>query len=129
MKTGQRSVGPAHLRVRQCSALPEHLRAKTREIVSLEVPASKQNQGYATTLMHKVCREADAANITLVLWPQMFGDNIAMSNGQLIGWYSRSFGFWPIQQDPVLMARLPHSTPKILELKPLDAALLKEKHQ
>ena len=59
MRTGNRSVGPAVCRVRQSNQIPQHLRSKVRELVKLEVPADKQGQGYATTLMHSVCREAD----------------------------------------------------------------------
>lgn len=120
MQTGKRRVGPATLRIRQCEALPQHMRAGTRELCALEVPAAEQGNGYATTLMHKVCREADAAGIVLVLWPQPFGD-IALSRGQLIEWYESRFGFAPIQSDPVLMARLPGATPRILGLRPTAA--------
>jgi N-acetylglutamate synthase-like GNAT family acetyltransferase len=123
MITGIRRNGAASLYVRQCTALPEVMRAKTREVAKLEVQESKQNQGYATSLMHKVCREADEAGLMLVLWPQPFGDNIRLSKQQLIEWYEREFGFMIIQPHPVLMARLLYGTPKKLALKPLTASL------
>ncbi len=130
MPTGERRVGPASLRVRQCVALPLHMRTNTREVVNLETDAAEQHKGYATTLMHKVCREADAAGMVLVLSPQPWGDNINLSQGQLIDWYQRSFGFQPIQTEPmVLMARMPGSTPRLLSLKPVTQALQKEKTQ
>lgn len=130
MPTGERRVGHATLRVRQCEALPLHMRPKTREIVNLETKFEEQGKGYATTLMHKVCREADAAGLVLVLSPQPWGDNMNLSQAQLIEWYQRSFGFQPIQTEPmVLMARMPGATPRILTLNPVTEALQKEKTQ
>jgi len=126
--TGERKVGPARCRVRQCTALPERMRPKTREVVDVEVPFGEQGKGYATTLLHKVCREADAAALVLVLSPQPFGDNINLGKEQLEQWYERSFGFSVIQRSPmVLMARLPHATPRMFKLQPVTEALFKEK--
>jgi GNAT superfamily N-acetyltransferase len=128
MPTGERRIGPASLRVRRCTALPEHLRAKTREIVDVETLFAEQGKGYATTLMHKVCREADAAGLVLVLSPQPYGDNINLSKQQLTEWYERSFGFAIIQHEPVtLMARMPGATPRMLQLNPITEAMQKEK--
>jgi hypothetical protein len=130
MPTGERRVGPARLRVRQCTALPERMRAKTREIVDVETPFAEHGKGYATTLLHKVCREADAAGLVLVLSPQPYGDNIDLSKDQLIDWYERSFGFAIIQHQPMmLMARMPGATPRLLSLNPVTEALQKEKTQ
>lgn len=127
MKTGDRSVGPAKLRVRQCPALPPALQKTTREIVNVETPFAEQGKGYATTLMHKVCREADAANLVLVLTPQPYGDNINLSKQQLEEWYARSFGFHVIQREPMtLMARMVNGTPQALQLTPVTEALYKE---
>lgn len=128
MPTGERKVGPARCRVRQCTALPERMRPKTRGVVDVEVPFEEQGKGYATTLLHKVCREADAANLVLVLSPQPFGDNINLSKEQLEQWYEHSFGFQVIQRAPmVLMARMAHGTPRMLQLNPVTEALVKEK--
>ena len=128
MITKDHSVGAAKLRIRQCSALPAHLQRTTREIVNVETPFAEQGKGYATTLIHKVCREADAAGITLILVPQPYGDNINLSKQQLMEWYERSFGFHVIQEHPVtMMARMVNGTPKALELKPINAALFKER--
>lgn len=128
MPTGERKVGAATCRVRQFTAVPVHLRDHTREVVNLETKAEEQGKGYATTLMHKVCREADAANMVLVLTPQPYGDNINLSEQQLAEWYARSFGFQVIQVEPmVLMARMPGSTPRMLQLNPVTEAIQKEK--
>lgn len=130
MPTGERKVGPARCRVRQCTALPERMRPRTREVVDVETPFEEQGKGYATTLLHKVCREADAANMVLVLSPQPFGDNINLSKEQLEQWYERSFGFQVIQHQPmVLMARMPGATPRMLQLNPVIEAIQKEKTQ
>lgn len=128
MKTGDRSVGPAKLRVRQCPALPPALQKTTRELVNVETPFEEQGKGYMTTLIHKVCREADAANLVLVLSPQPWGDNINLSKQQLEDWYARSFGFHVIQREPMtLMARMVNGTPQALQLTPVTEALYKER--
>ena len=128
MKTGPRSVGAAALRIRQCPALPPKLQKTTREVVNLETAFAEQGKGYATTLMHKVCREADKAGLVLVLTPQPWGDNMNLSAQQLEDWYARSFGFCVIQTVPVtLMARMINGTPKLMELAPLTASLYKER--
>lgn len=128
MKTGDRSVGPAKLRVRQCPALPPALQKTTRELVNVETPFAEQGKGYMTTLIHKVCREADAANLVLVLTPQPYGDNINLSKQQLEEWYARSFGFHVIQREPMtLMARMVNGTPQALQLTPVTEALYKER--
>lgn len=128
MKTGERSVGAASLRIRQCPALPPKLQKTTREIVNLETTFAEQGKGYATTLMHKVCREADAAGLVLVLTPQPYGDNINLSKEQLMDWYERSFGFHTIQTDPMtLLARAPGATPRILALNPISESIYKER--
>ena len=127
MKTGDRSVGPAKLRVRQCPALPPALQKTTRELVNVETPFAEQGKGYMTTLIHKVCREADAANLVLVLTPQPYGDNINLSKQQLEEWYARSFGFHVIQREPMtLMARMVNGTPQALQLTPITESLYKE---
>lgn len=130
MKTGDRSVGPARLRVRQCPALPPALQATTRELTNVETPFAEQGKGYMTTLIHKVCREADAAGLVLVLTPQPHGDNICLSKTQLEEWYARSFGFHVIQREPmILMTRMVNGTPQALQLTPITEALFKERTQ
>ena len=95
----------------------------TREIANLEVPAGQQRRGYATTIMHKVCREADAAGIVLLLWPAPYGDT-GMSLEQLAVWYADEFGFAAIQSEPMLMARMPDGTPRKLRLLPVVEAIV-----
>lgn len=123
---GERTVGPARLVLR----LPQVARGdgslrNLRELAELE--CTEQRKGYATTLVHMVCREADKHGYVLMLAPQPFGDHIAMSMRELQDWYAREFGFMEFQASPVLMARLPGSTPSKLVLKPLDASLYQAK--
>ena len=122
MDTRDHTLGPASCRVRQTNAVPLEMRASIRELCNLEVPAAEQGKGYATSLVHKVCREADAAGIVLVLWPQPWGDHIAMSRNQLAEWYAREFGFQAIQPEPLMMARMVGGTPRVMGLKPTAEA-------
>lgn len=121
MDTRDYNVGPATCRVRRSLAFPAHLRDGIRELAKLQVPATERGKGYATSLVHKVCREADKAGVVLVLWPQPFGDG-EMTQEQLVAWYGREFGFQVIQPEPVLMARPLNSTPRVLAPKPSAAA-------
>ncbi len=117
MQNGARTHGPASLRVDDCRALPKSMRPQTREITALQTPADAQQKGHASALMRAVCVEADSADITLILFPQPFGEDIALSGGQLIEWYTRRFGFQQIQAEPPMLARMPGSTPRVLSAK------------
>lgn len=124
METGDRKLGPASCRIRQCTALPVHMRAKSREVTALRTEAEERGKGYGTSLMHKVCREADSAGIVLIIWPLEFDDG-PLQGRALVDWYARNFGFGVIQEGPeVLMTRMPGATPKALALKPISAAAL-----
>lgn len=113
MNPGLRTLGNATLTIGVCKALPPEMRPQTRELSGLSVPIESRRTGHATALMHDVCCEADEANITLVLFVQPF-DDPDLGRTQLAEWYSRRFGFMPIQADPLLMARMPGSTPRYL---------------
>jgi GNAT superfamily N-acetyltransferase len=102
------------------------MQARTREVKTLLVDLAERGKGYATSLMHKLCREADADNMILVLMPQGFAD-AAWTDEQLAGWYEQ-FGFQVIQTEPaVLMARPPGSTPRLLALSPVAASMYAER--
>lgn len=122
MPTRTYKNGSARCRIRQTNAIPQHMRDSVRELCCLEVPEIDQGKGFATSLLHRICREADAALVILVLWPQPFGEHIAMSRDQLVEWYARAFGFQTIQPKPLLMARMPGGTPRVLSLQPTAAA-------
>ena len=126
MQTRDHSTGPATCRVRRCTAMPSSLHESVREVACLHVPASEQGLGYATALMHNVCREADAAGIVLVLWPQPYGEDTAMDRDQLQHWYARRFGFAVVQPEPLMMAREPGATPRLLRLNPVVEAMARD---
>jgi len=123
VNNGPRTLGAASLKVRTSTALPRDMRERTREISHIHCDPASQNTGEASALMHQVCAEADRAGITLVLWPKPFGADMALSQGQLIDWYARRFGFMQIQPDPPLMARMPGSTPRQLTVAASAVAL------
>jgi GNAT superfamily N-acetyltransferase len=123
---GFRHVNTARCRVVKPECLPVHMHKKVREVIDVFVPVASRNQGFATTLMHSICREADDHGITLFLKVEPFGDT-ELSADMLAGWYANSFGFALIQKDPPLMARMPWSTPTdtLPNINAITAAALK----
>lgn len=121
---GFRRVGGASLRLRIPQSLPKHMHDKMREVVELKTDPSLRKRGYATSLMHSVCRDADKYVRILLLYPKAFQDEQGLNDGQLQDWYSRQFGFMPIQANPVLMARMVGATPQTsLKLNPSTEAI------
>lgn len=51
--------------------------------------------------------------MTLLILVQPTEDS-DLGRSQLAAWYAREFGFAPIQAEPMLMARMPGSTPRLL---------------
>lgn len=120
---GKASSKLCSVRVKQCEGVPLHMRAHSREVTSLLTPEKERGKGYATTLMHKVCRDADTTGTVLILSPRSFSDG-GLSDSYLESWYASSFGFQVIQKEPeTIMARMPGATPRVLQLKPLAQAL------
>lgn len=119
MQNGARRFGAATVAIGDCKALPTAMRPLTREVRALQTPAESQGKGDATALMHRVCGEADADGLTLVLWPQPFGD-AGLGKTQLSAWYARRFGFITLPGCE-LMARAPGSTPRYVA--PVAAAV------
>lgn len=111
---GQRSYMTATCNLIVSTALPVRMRRAVRELHALNVPEEDRRKGYATQLLHDVCREADEQALTLML--SVDGEDKA----RLAAWYSR-YGFQPIQATPLLMARMPGATPRTL--KPIARAL------
>lgn len=105
MKAGKREFYGASLKLAHSTAVPGHIRGAILELSKLETLAHNRKQGYATALMHLVCKEADESGTVLILMPRPFGD-AELGSTQLETWYER-FGFFRIQDDPVLMARGP----------------------
>ena len=110
--TGKREHETASCNLVVSNALPLGMRRKVRELHALIVPEQDRNKGYASQLLHDVCREADEHGMTLFL---------SVDGGEkLIAFYTR-WGFQPIQAKPVLMARMAGATPRTL--KPISQAL------
>jgi len=116
MKPGTRMHGPASLRLSFNTMVPANMRGGLREVTHLITPSQHRRMGYASILMQKTCAEADQAGIVLLLRPLPF-DTDGMDQAQLADWYSR-FGFDPIQQNPLLMARPPGAAARF-KVKPL----------
>ena len=111
MKPGIRHRNSASCRVSVCTAIPNRMRLKTREITHVDVPENLRNMGMATQMLLDVCDEADLHKIILLLFPKPFGEGPMLDEQGLIDWYSKKFGFQVIQLSPVMMARMPFSTP------------------
>jgi hypothetical protein len=127
MEPGFRRVGAASCRIAVPTSMPANVQRRTREIVKLETAANKRGEGYATTLMHRVCAEADQMGFLLILRADPFpneGEEY-LSQSNLEGWYASRFGFQMIQEDIKLMARMPGSTPRTgLKLLPVVQAVV-----
>jgi hypothetical protein len=112
---GFRRVGGASCYVRICKALPSHMQPGTREVFKLWTDPKHRKRGFATTLMHSICREADIAKITLVLFAEPYFEDkeVYIPQQELEAWYCAEFGFQVIQHEPKLLARAPGATPKV----------------
>lgn len=111
MPLGVRHYENASCKIRLCTAIPNQIRMKCRELVSLDVPENLRRTGMAKELMVNVCDEADACEMLLLIFPEPFGAGPKMTQAQLVDWYM-TFGFQVIQVKPkMMMARMPHSTP------------------
>jgi GNAT superfamily N-acetyltransferase len=130
MPSGDRVLGKgqAACKIRRCTALPVNMHERTREVHSVQVNPDLRGQGFGTTLMHRVCREADNANVTLVLFVGAFDQrDDGMDDAALLKWYTANFGFVAIQpptaDQGALLARMPGSTPRILAMNPMARAM------
>jgi len=124
MKTGTRFHQNASCKITFCAAIPNQLRAKTREVSCVDVPENLRKQGMATQLLKNVCDEADAGKIILLLFVKPFGGNPSMDKEQLIEWYANKFGFAVIQTKPsIMMARMPFATPGYFKPTLITSAL------
>ncbi len=126
MKTGIRHYENATCKISICTAIPNQMRARTRELTSLDVPENLRKQGMATELMRNVCDEADAHNMTIVLFVKPFGEGTKLDETQLREWYQTAFGFMILQAKPMMMARMPHSTPKPFKPNLIMNSILKQ---
>lgn len=114
MELGSRKLGAATCKVSRSVQVPVRMRDRIREVSSLYCPAEERGQGFAKELMFSLCTEADQENFVLLVHVQPYADPY-MSKEQLAEWYATHFGFGPIQAAPLLMARMPGATPRILK--------------
>jgi hypothetical protein len=103
----------------ECTAVPEAMRPRMREIVRFFVPVDDRRKRLGTMLLNMVCQEADANGITLLLTARAVGDDGELLHGprdaQLVAFYER-FGFVQLQDTPtgMLMARKVSEAPRVL---------------
>lgn len=121
MQPGIRKFGAATCKVGRTVQLPVHMRDRVLEVSALFCPVEQRGQGFACELMHQVCQEADQVGMLLLIHVQPFGEP-DMGRTQLATWYATHFGFGPIQPEPLLMARAPGATPRILSTPVAQAA-------
>lgn len=126
MIPGFRRVGAASCQIRAAELLPMHMRSGARMVTDVFTEPGQTGKGYATTLMHRICQEADEQKVLLILEPKPF-DHASMSQEELEVWYAVRFGFQMIQLDPMLFARMPGATPKVgLRLNPATQAIIEQ---
>lgn len=115
MRPGRRELASASLVVGVSTAVPEHMRAGTREISHVFVPPADRGKRLATALMNFICQEADANRITLLMTVRPY-DEGGPDEDRLKDWYAK-FGFVELQDSPegTLMARRVH-TPNAVAL-------------
>lgn len=116
MRPGRRELGVASVMVNISQAVPQHMRAGTREVSHLHVPAEHRRKHLGTALMNLICQEADANGITLLLTVRP-SDEDGLDEDQLIDWYIR-FGFMLLQDTPLgqMMVRKVHVPNRVAEV-------------
>lgn len=119
MRYGTRQLNTASLVVTECTAVPEAMRERVREIVSFYVPAEDRRHKLGTMLLNMTCQEADANGITLLLTARAQEPDEGPTDAQLIAFYER-FGFTQLQMSPtgMLMARQVREAPRVLNPTP-----------
>lgn len=111
MKAGERKLRYSTLTIDETGkmeGMPPEVAERIRWIRDVETQDGHKRKGWATKLMTKVCKEADAANMGLMLEPNGYGD---MPDIELQRWYYKHFSFITVQTSkkdlPCLMFRAP----------------------
>jgi predicted GNAT family acetyltransferase len=120
MKPGTRQHGPATLKLSFNTTVPAHMRGGVLEVTHVFTPEQHRGKGYASLLLQKLAAEADEQQKVLLLMPKPYDDQ-PLNTDELADWYSR-FGFEPIQQEPLLMARRVGAGVRV-QMKPLAFAM------
>ncbi len=106
MKIGKYREGPASCVLEVNRVVRPDLRDKLREVLCVQCPPEFRRTGYATALLWRIVREADASATTLMLKAAPYGDDAPMDCDSLALWYAR-FGFRPLTGSPGVMVRMP----------------------
>lgn len=116
MRPGRRELASASLVVGISTAVPEVMRAGTREISHVFVPPADRGKRLATALMNFICQEADANRLTLLLTVKPYAEG-GPDEDRLKAWYEK-FGFVELQDSPqgTLMARRVHVPSNVIPL-------------
>lgn len=96
---GTRTHEGASLCLRIPTFAPRSVRQSSRELYRLQTLEQDRSKGHASALLAKVCAEADAKGVTLILRAE---------TDSLIPWYEKH-GFDLIQEEPVLLMSRPPS--------------------
>jgi N-acetylglutamate synthase-like GNAT family acetyltransferase len=106
MRYGIRKFGGASCLVSAALGVPEKMRKDIREISKLQCDPEQQGQGHATELLRDICKEADTKRMVLMLTVEPYGNSAPLTKDQLADWYGTTFDFNPIQQEPLILARM-----------------------
>lgn len=97
---GARNNDHASLKVCIPTALPMHMRARIRELRSIETEPEHRGKGYAKDLIERVCIAADLSDTWLMLHVDPGNSDTTVQG--LLDLYG-SFGFRPFQTEPALL--------------------------
>jgi len=103
MKYGKRQWHGASLEIGVAAALPQHMRKDIVMVSKVYCEPTMRRQGYANTLLARVCLQADMERKMLML-KVGDGEEGALDHQALLEWYER-YGFEIVQREPLLMLR------------------------
>jgi len=82
------------------------MRKDIREISKVQCPPEARGQGMATAMLQAICKEADSKRMILMLTVEPYGEDAPLTKAQLLEWYTTTFDFNVIQQQPLILARM-----------------------
>lgn len=106
MRIGPRTYGAASCKINFCEVLPNR-RHDLRELTHVWCDPAKREQGQASEMMQKLCDEADAKLMVLLLSAKPYGDDKGPDVEGLKKFYSK-FGFRSLPGEENAMARPPY---------------------
>ena len=108
MKPGHIQLGGASLELAYSPIIPAADRHRVFEVTNLFTLPTERRNNCANSLMQEVCEQADQFDKFLLLMPQAYGDE-GLTTEQLVDWYTRKFRFVYLQNDPVILIRMPRT--------------------